>query len=105
MATSEATKDVEADIYGQLHPVESDALIVEKLQEFAEEVKKLPEETKQSLLQAEEKCPELVTDKFKLIFLRSEVFNADVSVTLSFLRNPTPPLAGGARHFMLPTRA
>lgn len=82
MASSDVTKGAKADIYGQFHPVETDDMIVEKLQKFEEEVKKLPEESIQSLLQAEEKCPDLVTEKFKLIFLRSEVFNADVSAVI-----------------------
>lgn len=84
MASSDATEGQKPDMYGQLHPVETDEMIAEKLIEFEEEIKKLPEDSKQSLLQAEEKCPELVTEKFKLIFLRSEVFNADVSI-FSFL--------------------
>ena len=80
MASSDVTKDSKADVYGQYHPVETSDMISAKLEEFEREIKKLPEDTKASLLEAEEKCPDLVTDKFKLIFLRSEVFNADVSI-------------------------
>ena len=83
MASSDATKGSKADLYGQYHPSESPDLISAKLEEFEREIKKLPEEKKVWLLEAEEKCPDLVTDKFKLIFLRSEVFNADVSVSCS----------------------
>lgn len=79
MASSDVTKGSKADLYGQFHPVETTDMISAKLEEFEREIKKLPEEKKQCLLEAEEKCPDLVTDKFKLIFLRSEVFNADVS--------------------------
>lgn len=79
MASSEATKGCKADVYGQFHPIETKEMIVEKLEEFEREIKKLPEDVKKSLLEAEEKCPDLVTEDFKLIFLRSEVFNADVS--------------------------
>lgn len=80
MASSDVTKGSKADVYGQYHPVETSDMISAKLEEFDREIKKLPEDTKASLLEAEEKCPDLVTDKFKLIFLRCEVFNADVSV-------------------------
>ena len=80
MASSEVTKGSKADVYGQFHPIETPDMISSKLAEFEREIKKLPEDVKKSLLEAEEKCPDLVTDKFKLIFLRSEVFNADVSM-------------------------
>ena len=80
MASSDATKGSKADVYGQLHPVETNEMIVEKLIEFEAEIKKLPEDVKKSLLEAEEKCPDIVVDGFKLVFLRSEVFNADVSI-------------------------
>lgn len=84
MATSEVTRGAKADIYGQLHPVETADVITTKLEEFHREIKKLPEDTKKWLMEAEERCPELVTDDFKLIFLRSEVFNADVRTLYSY---------------------
>lgn len=80
MASSEATKNAKADVYGQFHPAETKELILEKLEDFQAEINKLPDDVKKCLMEAEEKCPDLVTDDFKLIFLRSEVFNADVSV-------------------------
>ena len=67
------------DQYGQQHPTESDALITRKLNELETEIQKIPTNTKVAFVQATETCPELLTDEFKLMFLRSEVFNAGVS--------------------------
>ena len=69
----------ETDLYGQRHPIENDQLITSKLKEFEDEVDKIPEAEKGSLLQAQSKCPSLLVDDFKLMFLRCEIFNADVS--------------------------
>jgi hypothetical protein len=77
--TSEATTAQIPDVYGQLHPVETVDLIERKRTEFEQELEKLSTNVKTSLSQAEEKCPGLVTEDFKLKFLRCEVFNADVS--------------------------
>ena len=75
--SSEATEGQVPDMYGQLHPVETLELIARKRQEFEAEIAKLPD--KKNLEEAQKKCPHLLTDDFKLIFLRCEVFNADVS--------------------------
>lgn len=67
----------ERDQYGQRHPIECPELIEWKLKEFDEEVKKIPLCDKKCLLGAEERCPELLTPAFKLMFLRTDVFRAD----------------------------
>ena len=69
------------DIYGQCHPIENPTLIETKLKEFEEELLKLPEEKTISLKMANEQCsPNYINDDFKLMFLRCEVYNVDVSL-------------------------
>jgi hypothetical protein len=85
MMSSDATKGQVSDVYGQLHPKETPELIAQKLTEMESEIEKLAADTsttKQNCLQlqqAQKRCPELLTDGFKLMFLRCEVFNANVS--------------------------
>lgn len=67
-------------VYEQIHPVENPELIASKQKEFEAELEKIPAADKQNLVKAQEKCPKLLSDCFKLMFLRCEVFNADVSV-------------------------
>jgi len=71
------------DIYGQRHPIESVDMIEDKLFELDGELALLRPEEKQGWIQAQEKCPSLITNDFKLMFLRCEVYNADVSALLS----------------------
>jgi hypothetical protein len=68
------------DIYGQIHPLESPDLLDRKLQELEATLDKLPTKTTANLTKAKEKCPELLDDDFQLLFLRCEVFDADVSL-------------------------
>jgi hypothetical protein len=81
--SSAATKGQVPDIYGQVHPNETPELIAQKQTEFDTEIEKLASDAKENLLQAQERCPELLTHDFKLMFLRCEVFNADVSNSLA----------------------
>lgn len=70
----------EEDIYGQRHPIECPELIAVKLKELNVELDNLPASDKQGWEQAKTKCPDLVNeDTYKLMFLRAEVYNADVS--------------------------
>jgi hypothetical protein len=65
------------DIYGQVHPVETDELISSSLRKFDLAVNLLRNDV---VAVAERKCPHLLTPSFKLLFLRCEVFHVDVSV-------------------------
>ena len=67
------------DCYGQKHPIESDQLIQIKLKELEVELEKIPSDEKELWEQAKTKCPDLADDEHRLMFLRCEVFNADVS--------------------------
>lgn len=75
------SKSVRPDIYGQVHPVETPELIANARQKFEEELRLLPKKKVYWLWQAQKKCPELLTDDFKLLFLRAEVFKPAVSTT------------------------
>lgn len=66
------------DIYGQVHPIESDALIATKLQEFSVQLKNLCPRQMTNVLAAEQQCPDLVSSNFLLLFLRCECFDAEV---------------------------
>jgi hypothetical protein len=67
------------DIYGQTHPIESADLIASRLKELDLELDKLPADDTQGWTQAKTKCaPDIINNDFKLMFLRCEVFNADV---------------------------
>jgi CRAL/TRIO domain len=63
-----------------VHPNETKELIAVKLKEFDEELACIPADKKNAVVQAQEQCPELLTDKFKLLFLRAMVFIVDLAV-------------------------
>lgn len=69
----------EADVYGQIHPVESPSMIETGLSNLEKELSLISDEAKKALDRAIEKCPEVVNDRHKLMFLRCEVFNADLA--------------------------
>jgi len=68
------------DIYGQIHPVETPNLLKESLKEFETEVEQIKPEKSASLRMAQQKCPQLLTDDFKLMFLRCECFRVKVGL-------------------------
>ena len=79
-STSDAVIDHTPDQYGQVHPHETPEVIKRKMAMFEKEIKKLKsKEDKKSIKEAQENCPGMLTHEFKLMFLRAEVFNADVS--------------------------
>ena len=82
-------KTKEEDVYGQVHPIETNVFVSEKLAAFQEELGKIPRHEKEEVCAAEVKCPKLLTADFKLMFLRCEVFNVDVSCYKSFV-HPWP---------------
>jgi hypothetical protein len=69
----------EPDIYGQRHPIESAELIQCKLQEFDLAVAAIPPKSRQTIDIAEKQCPQLLTNQFKLLFLRCDCYNTAVS--------------------------
>lgn len=77
--TSEATEGQIPDVYGQVHPTESDELLVAKLNDLEAELGLIATADKADWIQAMAKCPELVAEDSKLKFLRCEVFNADLA--------------------------
>ena len=84
----------EPDRFGQCHPVETPEIIDAKLKELDEELGEIKE--KEAYDQAKAKCPDQVNDS-KLVFLRCEVFNADVSTfsySIGVCSNMLPSYAG-----------
>jgi len=69
----------EPDIYGQCHPVETPELIAQGFANLDAELAKIPIQDKAVLMRAMKECPDVVNDKHKLMFLRCEVFNADLA--------------------------
>ena len=70
------------DIYNQIHPEETPELISKSQAALEDELSKLSPDKKAGWLQAKELCPHLVDEAHTLMFLRCEVFNADVSYIL-----------------------
>jgi CRAL/TRIO domain len=65
----------EPDCYGGRHPIETEHLIATKLIHFENELGAIPHNKKNALLKAQQTCPHLLTNQFKLKFLRCECFN------------------------------
>ena len=68
-----------SDIYGQRHAIESSKCVGDSLRLLEREILKLPDDLRAGLDQAAIFCPELITKEHKIMFLRCEQFNVDVS--------------------------
>jgi hypothetical protein len=72
-----------ADVYGQKHPIETDELLQNSLRDFDDTLQNhVPISKKKSAMDAQRKCPSLINDSFKLMFLRCECFKVDVCCNL-----------------------
>ena len=83
ISTSREAIQTKPDVYGQVHPDETPAKIRTALEEFDLAVQqRVATNAKKdgSLILALSRCPELLTDDFKLMFLRCEVFQVDKAV-------------------------
>ena len=69
-----------ADQYGQSHVVETTDMKAKALIELEQELDNIPKEDKEYLNEAKEKCPDQLTDDFKLMFLRCDQFNIKVHI-------------------------
>ncbi|KAL7526693.1 hypothetical protein ACHAXR_001604, partial [Thalassiosira sp. AJA248-18] len=68
--------DAALTIYGQrLQPDETSEFLSKSHAALLDELEKLPDEKKAGWLKAKEKCPTLVGEEHRLMFLRCEVFN------------------------------
>jgi len=68
------------DLYGQRHAIETDKCINDSLRLLEKELQKIPNVKRSGLEQASVICPEIYESKeHRLLFLRCEQFNADVS--------------------------
>ena len=80
--TSSEKAQAKADMYGHVHPNETPELVSSSLEALELELQKIPAELRVGHDIAAERCPELLSTKFKIMFLRCEVFNTDVSPPL-----------------------
>uniref|UniRef100_A0A7R9ZA46 CRAL-TRIO domain-containing protein n=1 Tax=Pseudictyota dubia TaxID=2749911 RepID=A0A7R9ZA46_9STRA len=89
------------DVYGQCHPLESPELIAGSLVRVEEELKSLPERVRNGWDEACERCPSLVGDDHKLMFLRCQGFHADrAALRLARYWNKRIELFGEERAFL-----
>ena len=73
-------------IYGQESPIEETPEVLATSHAALEnELDKLPDEKKAGWLHAKEMCPELVNEEHRLMFLRCELFHAEVSLSVGFV--------------------
>ena len=68
------------DLYGQRHAIETSKCISDSLRLLEKELQKIPQDERSGIEQASVICPEIYASKeHRLLFLRCEQFNADVS--------------------------
>lgn len=68
------------ELYGQHIPNETPELISSKLQDLEKELDLISDDDKKDWIMATQKCPDLCNnEKFKLMFLRCEIFNCDLA--------------------------
>lgn len=82
LVNNEVTDGLTPDRFGQVHPVETPEILTKKLKEFDEQVSRetaTRTPANAALLQAMEESPELLTNDFKLMFLRCDVFHVPIS--------------------------
>ena len=73
------------NIYGQTPtPSETKESVKDGLEQLQVELDGIKKKNKKGFMQALEKCPHLIDDKFLLMFLRTEVFDAGVSLFLFY---------------------
>jgi hypothetical protein len=83
---SKHLKKQQPDIYGQKHPIETIELIQDSLILLENEMWNLPEEDVTNALRASIECPEVFESKeHRLMFLRCEQFNVDVSKLFDYV--------------------
>lgn len=71
------------DLYGQCHAIETPKCVSDSLRLLEKELSKLPDEIRAGIEQASVICPEIYTSsEHRLLFLRCEQFNADVSSSM-----------------------
>jgi hypothetical protein len=74
-------RKTDPDQYGQEHPIETPELISSSLSLLLVELANIRRSERQYLVEAEEKYPELAkSDEHRILFLRCEMFNVDVSI-------------------------
>ena len=74
------------DLYGQRHAIETDKCVNDSLRLLEKELQKIPNVKRSGLEQASIICPEIYESKeHRLLFLRCEQFNADVSVHIHMM--------------------
>jgi CRAL/TRIO domain len=71
---SEPIQYYKPDVYGQVHPIETEELLNTSLAEFERQLRAVSPDMSGAALMAEEMCPDIVCRDFKICFLRAEVF-------------------------------